>query len=105
MTFLVPLLLLFCLNPSPSPHGWMQDTKPTADASDLAGADRLYQSGDFAEAAEKYQAILKADPNSAQAQSGVIRSLLKEEKIDDALTLAKSAAAAQPNSSAVGRDG
>ncbi len=98
MKSLVPLLLFFCLSLSPSPRGWMQDTKPTADTSDLAVADRLYQSGKFAEAADGYQAVLKADPSSVQAQSGLIRSLLKEEKIDDAMTLAKSATAAQPNS-------
>ncbi len=101
MTFLVPLLLLFCLNLSPSPREWRQDTKPTAEPSDLAGADHLYQSGQFAEAADKYQAILKADPTSAPAQSGLIRSFLKEEKIDDAMTLAKNATAAQPGSAAV----
>ena len=70
MTSLVPFLLLFSLSLAPAPRA-AQDTKPTADTSGLAATDHLYQSGKFAEAADGYQAVLKADPDSVQAQSGL----------------------------------
>ena len=64
----------------------------------LAAADQLYTTGKFAEAADSYQAILKTDPKLVAAQAGLIRSLLREQKVDDAQTAATSALAAQPNS-------
>jgi tetratricopeptide (TPR) repeat protein len=64
----------------------------------LAAADQLYTTGRFAEAADNYQAILKTDPKLVAAQAGLIRSLLREQKVDDAQTAATSALAAQPNS-------
>ncbi|MGA2688521.1 MAG: aspartyl protease family protein [Candidatus Korobacteraceae bacterium] len=64
----------------------------------LAAADQLYTTGKFAEAADSYQAILKTDPKLVAAQAGLIRSLLREQKVDDAQAAAASALAAQPNS-------
>ena len=77
------------------------DAKPNPDNAELAVADQLYKSGKFAEAADKYQALVKADPSLVAAQAGFVRSLLREQKIDDALAAANGALAAQPNSALV----
>ena len=90
MTRLLPLLLLFCLVHLDALWTLPQTAMPAVENSNLAAADQLYRSGNFAGAMEKYQAILKTDSGSAVAQSGLIRSLLRLEKIDDAMTLAKS---------------
>jgi len=92
LTFLLSLVLLISL------QTFGDDTKSAGGNPDLAAADQLYNSGKFAEAADKYQAILKADPKLVAAQVGVIRCLLREQKIDDAFMTASSALAAQPNS-------
>jgi predicted aspartyl protease len=62
-------------------------------------ADGLYDSGNFAEAAAKFQAIVKADPKNVTAQVGLVHSLLREDKVDQAQSAAITALAAQPNSS------
>ena len=77
------------------------DAKPNPDNAELAVADQLYKSGKFAEAADKYQALVKADPSLVAAQAGLVRSLLREQKIDDAQAAANGALAAQPNSALV----
>lgn len=66
--------------------------------SALAAADQLYTTGKFAEAADSYQALLKTDAKLVAAQAGLIRCLLREQKVDDAQATATSALAAQPNS-------
>lgn len=101
MTRLLPLLLLFCLAHLDALWTLPQAAMPAVENSNLAAADQLYRSGNFAGAMEKYQAILKTDSGSAVAQSGLIRSMLRLEKIDDAMTLAKSTIAVQPNSAAL----
>ena len=65
---------------------------------DLSAADQLYRSGKFADAAEKYQSILKADPGLIAAQVGLVRSELRQEKVDDAFASATAYLSAQPNS-------
>ena len=65
---------------------------------DLSAANQLYRSGRFAEAADKYQSILKSDPKLIAAQAGLIRSWLRQEKVDEALAAATADLAAQPNS-------
>ena len=65
---------------------------------DLAAADQLYRGGKFADAADKYQTILKADPKLIAAQAGLVRSWLRQEKVDEALAAATADLAAQPNS-------
>ncbi|MGA2902664.1 MAG: aspartyl protease family protein [Candidatus Korobacteraceae bacterium] len=75
------------------------DDPPAASANPaLTAADRLYTAGKFGEAADSYQAILKTDPKLVAAQAGLIRCLLREQKVDDAQAMASSALAAQPNS-------
>lgn len=101
MTRLLPLLLLVCFFHLESLCASPQPTTPAVDNNNLSAADQLYRSGNFTGAMEKYQAILKTDSGSVAAQSGLIRSLLRLEKIDEAMTLAKTALAAQPNSAAL----
>ena len=59
---------------------------------------RLFQSGHFAEAIQKYQQLLKADPKLVPAQAGLIRAYLREEQVDPAFELAKASLAAEPTS-------
>jgi tetratricopeptide (TPR) repeat protein len=75
-----------------------QNAKPAPDNPELIAADQLYKAGKFAEAAEKYQALLKIDAKLVAAEAGLIESLLREQKIDEASEEAVKALAAQPNS-------
>ena len=68
------------------------------DSSELAGAEQLYRAGKFADAEAGYQTILKASPKLIPAQAGLIRTLLREEKVDDAYEVATSALAGAPDS-------
>src|ERR1035441_4794009 len=61
-----------------------QNAKPVPDNPDLIAADQLYKAGKFAEAADKYQALLKIDAKLVAAEAGFIESLLREQKIDEA---------------------
>src|ERR1039458_5015799 len=61
-----------------------QNAKPIPDNPDLIAADQLYKAGKFAEAAEKYQALLKANAKLMPAEAGLIESLLHEQKVDEA---------------------
>jgi len=77
------------------------DVKPQTPNPELATADHLHRSGNFAAAAQKYAAILESEPKLVPAQAGLIRCLLLQQKVDEAFTTASSAVAAQPNSSAL----
>ena len=82
------------------------DTKPPATSPELAAADQLYRAGKFAEAEAGYRALLKTDPKLvpvqlAAAQVGLVRAMLRQQKIDEALDAANTALAAQPNSAAL----
>lgn len=93
-----PLAALLVIVLSISLHAFGDDTKIAPVNLDLAAADQLYNSGKFTEAIDKYQALLKADPKLVAAQAGLVRCLLREQKVDDAFTTASSALAAQPTS-------
>src|SRR5271157_2765614 len=86
--------LLLCISLS----GLAQDAKSAPDNPDPVAADQLYKAGKFAEAAEKYQALLKTDAKLVAAEAGLIEALLREQKIDEASAEAVNAPAAQPNS-------
>jgi tetratricopeptide (TPR) repeat protein/predicted aspartyl protease len=60
-------------------------------------ADQLYISGKFAEAQAAYEALLKQS-SSDRAQAGLIRSLLRQSKVDQAVETATKALTAQPSS-------
>ena len=51
----------------------------------LAAADQLWQAGKFTEAEASYTALLKADPTLLSAQAGLVRTLLREDKVNEAL--------------------
>ena len=77
------------------------DTKPQPINPELAAADQLYRAGKFAEAETSYQAVLKTDSKLVPAQVGLVRSMLRQQKIDEALDAVNTALAAQPNSAAL----
>lgn len=97
MTHRVSFLLLLWFALCPLKIVLADDTKAAANPA-LAAADQLYATGKFAEAADSYQAILKTDPKLIAAQVGLVRSLLREQKIDEAQAEITSALAAEPNS-------
>src|SRR5260370_15466188 len=77
------------------------DSKPPANPPELASADQLYRGGKFAEAEAGYQAVLKADSKLVPAQVGLVRAMLRQQKIDEAFDAANAALAVQPNSAAL----
>ena len=77
------------------------DTKAPAIPPELAAADQFYRAGKFAEAEASYQALLKADAKLVPAQVGLVRAMLRQQKIDEALDAVNTALAAQPNAAAL----
>ena len=77
------------------------DTKPPAINPELAAADQLYRAGKFTEAEASYQALLKADAKLVPAQVGLVRAMLRQQKVDEALDAVNAALTAQPNSAAL----
>lgn len=90
-------IILVCV----SSLGFAIQSKAPSSEADLAAAQQLYWGGKFAEAEAAYQNIVKADPKSIPAQVGLIRSSLREEKVDGAYEIATSALAGAPNSAAL----
>ena len=74
---------------------------PAAVNPDLAAADQLYRSGKFANAESGYRALLKADATLVPAQVGMVRSMLRQQKIDEAFEEVNAALSAQPNTAAL----
>jgi tetratricopeptide (TPR) repeat protein len=67
----------------------------------LDEARELYSKGDFAGAIRVYRAASEQDPGSQKARIGLIRSLLKNEDIEDARASAEKAIDEFPDSAAV----
>jgi tetratricopeptide (TPR) repeat protein len=61
-----------------------EDTKIPASPPEFAAADQLYRAGKFAEAEAGYRAALKADSKLVPAQVGLVRAMLRQQKIDEA---------------------
>lgn len=78
-----------------------QEAKPEAGNAALAAADQLCRAGKFAEAETSYRALVKADPNLIGAQTGLVRSLLRQQKVDDAMEAVTAALAVQSSSPAL----
>ena len=78
-----------------------EDTKASAIHAELAAADQLYRAGKFSEAEISYQALLKTDPKLVPAQVGLVRAMLRQQKIDEALDAVNTASASQSNSAAL----
>jgi tetratricopeptide (TPR) repeat protein len=95
--FLPAALLLLLLQPT----AFGDDSKPSATDATLAAADHLYRAGKFAEAETSYKALLNTDSKLVPAQVGLVRAMLRQQKIDEALEAANSALSAQPNSAAL----
>src|SRR5690349_5684376 len=67
----------------------------------LVDAQALMSKKQFNEAAAAFQAILAKIPSSPEANAGLVRSLLRGHKLDEAEEAAKKAVAAAPNSAMV----
>ncbi len=78
-----------------------EESKAPGVNADLAAADQLYRAGKFAEAETRYQGLLKTDSKLVPAQVGLVRAMLRQQKIDEALDAANTALAAQPASAAL----
>jgi len=74
---------------------------PAAAHDPLVDARALMSKKQFAEAATAFQAILAKDPSSPEANAGLVRSLLRGHKLDEAEEAAKKAVAAAPNAAMV----
>jgi tetratricopeptide (TPR) repeat protein len=77
------------------------DTKAPPIGQAIAAADRLYRAGKFAEAEASYQALLNTDSKQLPAQVGLVRAMLRQQKIDEALDAVNTALTAQSNSAAL----
>jgi len=77
------------------------DTKPPAINADLGAADQLYRAGKFAEAETRYQAILKTDTKLVAAQVGLVRAMLRQQKLDEAMDAVNAALAPPANAAAL----
>ncbi len=95
----ITTLLLFSLFVQLEALG--EDAKASPIDPGLAAADQLYRSGKFAEAEASYQALVKTDPKLVPAQAGLVRAMLRQQKVDEALEAVNAALAAQPNAAAL----
>lgn len=77
------------------------NAKAPAPNPDLAAADQLFRSGKFVEAESSYQAIVQKDAKLVPAQVGLVRSMLKQQKIDESLDAANKALMLTPDSAAL----
>ena len=98
--FVAALLFVFL---TPAMFG---DDIDTPIPPELATADQLYQAGKFAEAEVRYQAILNNDSKLVPAQLvnvqvGLVRAMLRQQKMDEALDAVNTALSAHPNAAAL----
>jgi tetratricopeptide (TPR) repeat protein len=77
------------------------EAKPVNANPDLTAADQLYRTGKYADAETDYRALLNADPRLVPAQVGLIRAMLRQQKIDESFDAVNTALAAQPSSAAL----
>src|SRR5262249_31162392 len=75
--------------------------KASAPVPDLGSADQLFRAGKFAEAETSYQTILRNDTKLVPAQVGLVRSMLKQQKIDESLDAVNKALILTPDSAAL----
>jgi tetratricopeptide (TPR) repeat protein len=81
--------------------GLCDDHKPAAVNPELAAADQLFRAGKFADAENSYQSVLKTDSKLVPGQAGLVRAMLRQQKIDEALEAVNNALATQPDSAAL----
>jgi tetratricopeptide (TPR) repeat protein len=101
LTLTVVILPLFSQD-SKKPTGQenLTPTSTTLDA-DLAAADKSYKESKFSDAARQYQAILAKNASVIPAQAGLIRSTLRDQKLDEALAIGLKLEAASPDAASV----
>jgi tetratricopeptide (TPR) repeat protein len=68
---------------------------------DLGVANQLYKSGRFAEAESTYKSLLDRDSNLIPAQVGLVRAILRQQKIDAALDVVNAALALHPDAASL----
>jgi tetratricopeptide (TPR) repeat protein len=78
-----------------------QDTAKALPEAELAAADRSFRAGQFVEAETSYQAILQSDAKLVPAQVGLVRSMLKLQKVEESLDAINKALAQTPDSAAL----
>lgn len=94
---LVPVAVLLCLIQSTG----FAETKAAGAEPGLVAAGQLFRSGKFAEAEAGYKALVKADPRLVLAQVGLVRSMLREQKVDESLDAVNQALTSDPGSAAL----
>lgn len=103
-TLLALLLAGFGLSQNIAPQMEPSATSASANlessANVLNDALKLYRTGHFDDAAAKYQTVIQQDAKSGDAYAGLARCLLKEQKISDALEVARKGVAEVPGSPA-----
>jgi Tfp pilus assembly protein PilF/predicted aspartyl protease len=67
----------------------------------LVSAQALLKKHKFIDAAAAFRALIEKDPSSTDAQTGLVRSLLRAHKVDEAEEAGKKALVAVPSSAAV----
>jgi tetratricopeptide (TPR) repeat protein len=100
VAFLVFSPRLIMLGQAPDKTPSTSTTSQTVDR-ELSDADQLYRAGKFADAETSYRALLNSDPKLMLAQVGLVRAMLRQQKIDEALDAVNSALAAQSNSASL----
>lgn len=102
------VLVTFVLSTAAVGQSASEAAKPAVAASPavapneaLASARVLFKNGKFDDAALAFQALVDKDPNSADAQAGLIGSLLHGHKLDQAEQASTKAVAALPGSALV----
>lgn len=68
-----------------------------APAGSLSRGHAAFHAGRFADAAREYQRILESDPSNGAARTGLLRALLKEDRVAEAAHAAEQAVAVAPN--------
>ncbi|HZD93744.1 MAG TPA: tetratricopeptide repeat protein, partial [Candidatus Sulfotelmatobacter sp.] len=86
---------------SPAPEAASASTGTNSIAEPLSAAQSLMNKMKFTEATAAFRAILEKNPASAEAHTGLVRSLLRVQNLDEARAAARSAVAAVPTSALV----
>src|SRR5882672_9756861 len=104
------LLLVLCLGVPALAQTTADSAKPAnppvadakAGAADpLVSAQALLKKGEYADAAAAFKSIVEKSPTLAEAQAGLVRSLLRAQNFDEAEEAGKKAVAAAPSSALI----